>query len=79
MEEPCQPPKDIKVGTDDGTVLNEFPSVKHARAMLASFIYALNFSYPGEIKYVLDALQKISMQIEQKKIPWRFSSLSFRL
>ncbi|XP_037620015.1 uncharacterized protein LOC119484907 [Sebastes umbrosus] len=67
-EDPLQPPHDIGIVLEGVEVLNELPSVAHACAMLFGFIYALNLSYPGELKYTFDALQKIFMDIEPKKM-----------
>ncbi|XP_035852565.1 uncharacterized protein LOC118494118 [Sander lucioperca] len=65
-EDPLQPPQDVGVVIEGVEVLNKLPSVTHAWAMLFGLIYALNLSYPGELKYTFDALQKIFMEIEPK-------------
>ena len=36
--------------------------------MLFGVIYALNLSYPSELKYTFDALQKLLMEMEPKKM-----------
>ncbi len=78
-EDPLQPPLDIGIVIEGIKVLNELPSVPHACAMSFGLIYALNLSYPGELKYTFDALQKIFMEIEPKKMTCRVCSLSVKL
>ncbi|XP_037621965.1 uncharacterized protein LOC119486148 isoform X2 [Sebastes umbrosus] len=78
-KDPLQPPHDIGIVLEGVEVLNELPSVAHACAMLFGFIYALNLSYPGELKYTFDALQKIFMEIEPKKMTRKVCSLSVKL
>lgn len=78
-EDPLQPPHDIWVVIEGVEVLDELPSVAHACAMLFGLIYALNLSYPSELKYTFDALQKIFMEIEPKKMTRRECSLSVKL
>ncbi|XP_074496794.1 uncharacterized protein LOC141770849 isoform X1 [Sebastes fasciatus] len=78
-EDPLQPPHDIGIALEGVEVLNGLPSVAHACAMLFGFVYALNLSYPGELKYTFDALQKIFMEIEPKKMTRKVCSLSVKL
>ncbi|XP_068999603.1 uncharacterized protein [Embiotoca jacksoni] len=78
-EDPLQPPQDIGIVIEGVEVLNQLPSVAHACAMLFGLIYALNLSYPSELKYTFDALQKIFMEIEPKKMTRRVYSLSVKL
>ncbi|KAL6481140.1 hypothetical protein MHYP_G00092200 [Metynnis hypsauchen] len=78
-EDPLQPAHDIGIGIEGVEVLNELPSVAHACAMLFGLIYAVNLSYPGELKYTFDALQKIFIEIEPKKMTRKVCSLSAKL
>ena len=79
QEDPLLPPHDIGIVLEGVEVLNELPSVAHACAMLFGLIYALNLSYPGELKFTFDALQKVFMEIEPKKMTRRVCSLSVKL
>lgn len=63
-EDPLQPPHDIGIVIEGVEVLNKLPSLAHRCAMLFGLIYALNLSYPGDLKHIFDALQKILMDIE---------------
>lgn len=74
-----QPPHDVGVVIDGVKVLNMLPSVAHACAMLFGLIYVLNLSYPGELKNTFDALQKLFMEIEPKKMARKVLSLSVHL
>ena len=78
-DDPLQPPQDVGVVIEGVEVLNKLPSVTHACAMLFGLIYALILSYPGELKYTFDALQKIFMEIEPKTMRRRVCSLSVKL
>ena len=76
-EDPLQPPHDIGIVIDGVEILNELLSVAHACAMLYGLIYALSLSYPSELKYTFDALQKIFMEMEPKTL--RMCSLNVQL
>lgn len=78
-EDPLKPPCDIGIIIEGVKVLNELPSVAHGCALLFGLIYALNLSYPGELKHTFDALQKIFMEIEPKRMTRRVCSLSVKL
>ncbi|XP_078025314.1 uncharacterized protein LOC117251126 [Epinephelus lanceolatus] len=78
-EDPLKPPCDIGIIIEGVEVLNELPSVAHGCALLFGLIYALNLSYPGELKHTFDALQKIFMEIEPKRMTRRVCSLSVKL
>lgn len=47
--------------------------------MLFGLIYVLNLSYPGELEHTFDALQKLFMEIEPKKMTRKVLSLSVKL
>lgn len=78
-KDPLQPPHQIGIVIEGVQVLNDLPSVPHACAMLFGLIYVLNLSYPSELKHTFDALQKIFMEIEPKKMTRRVFSLSVKL
>ena len=47
--------------------LNNLKSINHACVMLYGLIYALNLSYPKNLKYTFEAYQKILMDLESSK------------
>lgn len=74
-----QPPHDIGIVIEGVKVLNRLPSFAHACALLFGLIYVLNLSYPGELEHTFDALQKLFMEIEPKKMTHKVLSLSVKL
>lgn len=77
--DPLLPPLEIGIVIEGVEVLNRLPSVAHACAMLFGLIYVLNLGYPGELRHTFDALQKVFMEIEPKKMTRKVFSLSVRL
>ncbi|MEQ2166117.1 hypothetical protein GOODEAATRI_024393 [Goodea atripinnis] len=78
-EDTLQAPYDIGIVIEGVKVLNELPSIAHACAMLFGLIFTLNLCYPVELKYTFNALQKLFMEIEPKKMTRRVCSLSVKL
>lgn len=78
-EDPLQPPHDIGVVIEGVQVLSNLQSLAHGCAMLFGLIYALNLSYPSELRHTFDALQKLFMEIEGKKMTRRVCSLNLKL
>lgn len=78
-EDSLQPPNELGIVIEGVEVLNRLPSVAHACAMLFGLTYVLNLSYPGELKHTFDALQKLFMDIEPKKMTHKVLSLSIKL
>lgn len=74
-----QPPLEIGIVIEGVKVLNGLPSVAHACAMLFGLFYVLDMSYPGELKHTFDALQKLFMDIEPKKMTRKVFSLILKL
>ena len=72
------PPKDIGLVIDGVEVLNDF-SIASACAMLFGLTYALNLSYPVELKYTFETFQKIIMDIESRQMSTRIQNLSAKL
>lgn len=78
-QDPLNPPCDIGVVIEGVQVLGNLQSLAHVCAMLFGLIYALNLSYPSELKNTFDALRKIFMEIEGKKMTRRVCSLNLKL
>ncbi|ROJ66248.1 Transcription initiation factor TFIID subunit 6 [Anabarilius grahami] len=78
-DDPFQPPHQVGIVIEGVKVLNDVPSVPHACAMLFGHIYVLNLSYPSELKNTFEALQKIFMEVEPKKMARKVFSLSVKL
>lgn len=73
------PLHDIGVVIERVQVLSNLQSHAHGCTMLFGLIYALNLSYPRELKHTFDALQKLFMEIEGKKMTQRVCSLNLKL
>lgn len=79
VDDLLESPRDIGIVIEGVQVLNHLPSVAHACALLFGLIYALNLRYPDELKYTFEAVQKIFMAIEPKKMSRRVASLNLKL
>lgn len=73
------PPKDIGLVIDGVEVLNNLFSIASACAMLFGLTYAVNLSYPLELKYTFETFQKIIMDIESRQMSRRIQNLSAKL
>ena len=58
---------DVGMVLEGVKVLNNLKSINHACVMLYGLIYALNLSYPKNLKYTFEAYQKILMDLESSK------------
>ncbi|KAF6730795.1 hypothetical protein FQA47_008429 [Oryzias melastigma] len=78
-EDPFSPPTDIKIVIDGKQVLSQVPSVATAIAMFFGLSYALNLKYPKKLKYTLEFIQKVLMEIGGKKMSPKVYRLSTQL
>lgn len=53
---------------DVGIVMNELGDIPFAVAMLLGLVYALNLCYLQELRYTLEVLQKIIMDLDGNKL-----------
>ena len=72
-------PKDIGLVIDGVEVLNDLSSITSACAMLFGLTYALNLSYPVELRYTFETFQKIIMHVESWQMSRRIQNLSAKL
>lgn len=61
-------PEDILIILEGVEVLSELSNVPMAIAALFAFVYALNLSYPPEWRYTFEALQKLIMGLDGKRL-----------
>lgn len=66
--EPGDNPEDVGILLEGVEVLNELVNVPFAVAMLLALLYALNLSYPPELKHTFEALQKIIMELDGNRL-----------
>ncbi|KAL1270834.1 hypothetical protein QQF64_029850, partial [Cirrhinus molitorella] len=55
--------QNIAVVLEEVVVLEDIPDTSSAVAYLFGLLYALNFSYPKELRYTFDTIQKVFMEL----------------
>ncbi|CAL8318205.1 unnamed protein product [Merluccius merluccius] len=78
-DDALSPPMDIGLVVDGVEVLNDLSSIASSCAMLFGLTYALNLSYPVELKYTFETFKKIIMDIESRQMSRRIQNLSAKL
>ncbi|KAJ8375742.1 hypothetical protein SKAU_G00063220 [Synaphobranchus kaupii] len=73
--EPGDDPADVGIILEGVDVLDELGNVPFAVAMLLALVYALNLSYPPELKYTFEAQQKIIMELDGNKLSSKAQTL----
>uniref|UniRef100_A0A3P8TRC5 Uncharacterized protein n=1 Tax=Amphiprion percula TaxID=161767 RepID=A0A3P8TRC5_AMPPE len=68
-------PEDVRIILEGVTELDELTNVPFAVAVLLALVYALNLSYPLELKYTNKALQKIIMELQGNKLSAKVQTL----
>lgn len=64
----CEPPSDVGIVVEGVKVLQELGDVTKACALLLGVIYSLNLSYPSDLKFTFEFLQKIIMGLDAQKL-----------
>ncbi|XP_035256789.1 uncharacterized protein LOC118218310 isoform X3 [Anguilla anguilla] len=77
--EPGDNPENIGIFMEGVEVLSELSSLPLAVAMLLGLTYTLNLSYPSEHRYTFEALQKVVMQTDDKKLSTKVQTLKNKL
>lgn len=73
--EPSDDPENVGIILEGVEVLDNLGSIPFAVAMLLALVYALNPSYPPELKYTFAALQKIIMELDENKLSAKVQAL----
>lgn len=73
--EPSDAPEDVGIILEGVTVLRELRNVPLALAILLAFVYSLNLSYPPELKYTFEALQKIILELDGNRLSAKVQAL----
>lgn len=63
----------------EGTEVVEGLNVPRACALLMGLIYALNLSYPRELKYTFEVFQKVFLKLDGQKTTPKVTSLKQKL
>ncbi|RXN35615.1 sterile alpha motif domain-containing 3-like isoform X1 [Labeo rohita] len=66
--EPGDDPADVGIVLEGVEVMSELGTVAFAVVMLLGLVYALNLSYPQELKYTFEVLQKSIMELDANKL-----------
>lgn len=72
-------PADLGVVIEGQKVLQDLTSVPYAAAMLLGLIYGLNLSYPPELRYTFEVLQKIILELDGNKMSNKVQTLKTKL
>uniref|UniRef100_A0A3B5R2X8 Uncharacterized protein n=1 Tax=Xiphophorus maculatus TaxID=8083 RepID=A0A3B5R2X8_XIPMA len=70
---------DVGLVLEGVEVMNSLGSVLFAIVMLLGLIYALNLSYPQELKHTFEVLQKIIMKVDGKNLSKKAQVLNIKL
>lgn len=74
-----QPRVDIAVVVDGSEVLNQLTSVASACALFFGLTYALNLEYPKGRQRTFEAIQKILMELDEKKMSSKVYAINIKL
>ena len=72
-------PEDIGIVLEGIKVLQGLDNVALAVAMLFGLMYALNLSYPADLRYTFETIQKIFMELDGGKLSKKALALKNRL
>ena len=72
-------PADLGVVLEGQKVLQGLTSVSYAATMLLGLIYGLNLSYPPELRYTFEVLQKIILELYGNKLSNKVKTLKTKL
>lgn len=70
---------DAVVVLEESEVLSGLRSVTKACIMLLGLIYAVNLSYPKELRYTFEFFQKIMLELDSGKLSPKILSLKNKL
>lgn len=73
------PPEDVGIIVEGVTVLSDIEDVSSAIALLFGVIYVLNLSYPKELRYSFEFIQKVLMGIDDHRFSDKVQLLKNKL
>lgn len=73
------PPADVGIVIEGVEVLHDLGDIATACALLMGVIYALNLSYPQELKAVFEVLQKIFLHLDASRLSIKVQMLKNKL
>lgn len=72
-------PADVGVVLEGVTALEGLGNVTNGVALLIGLIYALNLSYPKELRYTFELLQKVFLELDGHKLSTKVQALKTKL
>lgn len=72
-------PADVGIVIEGVEVLHELGDIASACALLMGVIYAMNLSYPEELKAFFEVLQKIFLQLDATRLSTKVQMLKNKL
>ena len=72
-------PEAVGVVIEGVELLSNLRSISSGFAMLLGLIYTLNLSYPQELKYTFEFLQKVLMTLDGKKLSPKVQTLKIKM
>lgn len=77
--EVSEPPSDVGIVVEGVKVLKELGDVTKACALLLGVIYSLNLSYPSNLKFTFEFLQKVIMGLDAQKLTHKIQVLKNKI
>lgn len=77
--EPTDGLEDVGIIIEGVEVLHNLGNVANAVAILFGLIYSLDLSYPTQLKYTFEVLQKIMMELDGKSLSTKAQVLKNKL
>ncbi|CAI5657231.1 unnamed protein product [Oreochromis niloticus] len=77
--EGIQEPDDVGVVIEGTTVMNNLGSVIMAFIVLFGLIYALDLSYPNDLKYTFKFCQKILMNLDGQRLSTKMQQMKLKM
>ncbi len=74
-----QDPDDVRIIVEGVQVLQELRDVANACALLFGIIYDLNLSYPSDLRYTFEFIQKILMELDAHRLSNQIQVLKNKL
>ncbi|KAK1893389.1 Potassium transporter 7 [Dissostichus eleginoides] len=78
-ETPSNDYSDVGVILEGVVVLHDLENVALAAAMLFGLMYALNMNYPSKLRYTLEVIQKVIMELDASDLSRKAQNLKRKM
>lgn len=72
-------PEDVGIVLESVEALSGLGNVAMATAMLLGLIYSLNLTYPKELRYTFEVLQKVILELDSNNLSGKAQALKTKL